>query len=176
MQGMLEHDHGRPPLPPPRYSLRTLLLGITACGLFFGAFWWFSPSVVIAGAVAGLMVAAHVVGNSLGTQLRDRSSQQSSGRGNLSPGEVSKSRAPTTHLGERWSLGWGMILPTAAGALTGMLGGCWWLESTYHLGFDPAGLTIAALACGTLGGCAAFGVATFSQVLFIALWQALRHK
>ena len=69
-----------------------------------------------------------------------------------------------------------LILPTLGGALLAIVVGCWWIESAYHIGFDIAGLAVAALAFGILGGLAAFALATFSQVLAVAFWQALRHK
>jgi hypothetical protein len=156
--------------------LRTLLLGVTACGLFCGAFWWFSPSVVAAGAVAALMVAAHVLGNSMGTKLRDRAAPRPAKLSREEAEEAAAGRAPVTHLGDQDALSWSMILPTGAGALLAMIVGCWWIEWTYHIGFDLAGLAVAAVAFGVLGGLAAFALATFSQVLATAVLQALRHK
>ena len=166
----------RPPLPPPRFSLRTLLLGVTACGLFCGAFWWFSPSIVALGALLGLMIAAHVIGNSMGTHLRDRAAPRPPVISRKQRDEAAAGRAPTTHLGDYGSLSWLILAPTAAGALLAMLWGCWWIESTYHLGFDVAGLAVAGSAFAVLGGLASFAVATFSQVLAVAIWQAMRHK
>jgi hypothetical protein len=153
-----------------------LLIGVTTCGLFFGAFWWFSPSVVVLGAVAALMVGAHVLGNSMGTKLRDRAAPRPPKLSAEQMNEAVSGRAPATHLGDHGSLTWRMILPTAAGALLAMIGGCWWIESSYHIGFDVAGLTIAASAFAVLGGLASFAVAMFSQVLGVAIWQAMRHK
>jgi hypothetical protein len=164
------------PLPPPRYSLRTLLLGVTLCCVFFGSFWWLSPSLIAAGSAVGLMIAAHVLGNSMGTQLRDRAGPRRRSPDARESADVSAGHAPQTHLGQRSELGWGMILLTAAGALVGIIGGCWWMESTYHIGFDLSGLAVAATAFGVLAGFASFALATFSQVLLAAFWQALRHK
>jgi hypothetical protein len=144
--------------------------------LFFGAFWWFSPSIVIVGAVAALMVGAHVLGNSMGTRLRDRAAPRPA---KLSPeqmNEAASGRAPATHLGDHGSLSWRMIVPTATGALLAMIIGYWWIESTYHIGFDIAGLAVAGSAFAVLGGLAAFAVTTFTQVLATAFWQSLRHK
>src|SRR5687768_10925498 len=130
MESMSDRVESRPPLPPPRFSLRTLLLVITFCGLFFGSFWWFSPSLVIAGSVVAILVAAHVVGNSLGTQLRDRAAARRRPLDTkLQAAEVSENRAPTTHLGQPSSLGWGMLGLTLGGAVVGMIGGCWWIEA-----------------------------------------------
>lgn len=173
---MASADESRPPLPPPRFSLRTLLLGVTACGLFCGAFWWFSPSVVAAAAVLGLMIAAHVVGNSMGTTLRDRAAQRPDFLSREQAEAAAAGRAPTTHLGHRGAMSWLVLVPTGVGALLAVIAGCWWIESTYHLGFDVAGLAVAASAFAVLGGLAAFGLATFSQVLAVAILQALRHK
>ena len=164
-----------PPLPPPRFSLRTLLLAVTAAGVFFGLFWWFSPLVVLGWAVAALMVAAHVAGNSLGTKLRDRASRRRT-PSDVSGHAASAHQAPISHLSERWSLGWGMFLLTAFGALATMIGGCLWMERVYHLGLDLYGLAVAATAFGIMGGIGSFAVATFSQVMAVAFWQALRHK
>lgn len=152
------------------------MLGVGACGVFCGAFWWFPPSVVAAGGMVGLMVAAHVLGNSMGTQLRDRAVSRPPTLSRQQSDEAAAGRAPATHLGGHDTLGWIMLLPTAAGALLAMIGGCWWVESAYHIGFDPPRLAVAALAFGVLGGLAAFALATFSQVLAVAFWQALRHK
>lgn len=166
----------RPPLPPPRFSLRTLLLGVTACALFCGAFWWFSPSVVALGALLGLMIAAHVIGNSMGTQLRDRAVPRPAVISRQQRDEAAAGRAPTTHLGDHGSSSWLLLVPTAAGALLAMIGGCWWIELEYHIGFDIAGLAVAGSAFAVLGGLASFALTTFTQVLATAFWQALRHK
>ena len=173
---MLPADDFRPPLPPPRYSLRALLLAVTACGLFCGAFWWLSPSVVVLGALLGLMIAAHVIGNSMGTQLRDRAVPRPTVISLRQRDEAAAGRAPTTHLGDHGSPSWLLLVPTAVGALLAMFAGCWWIESTYHIGFDIAGLAVAGSAFAVLGGLATFAVTTFTQVLATAFWQALRHK
>jgi hypothetical protein len=152
------------------------MLGVTVCGLFCGAFWWISPSVVAAGAVLALMIAAHVVGNSMGTTLRDRAAPLPNFLSREQTEEAAAGRAPTTHLGHRDGTSWLVLVPTGVGALLAVIGGCWWMESTYHLGFDVAGLTVAAASFAVLGGLAAFGLATFSQVLAVAILQALRHK
>jgi hypothetical protein len=63
-------EHTESQLPSPRFSLRTLLLAVTAAGVFCGLSWWLTPSAMLAGTLLALLLAAHVIGNALGTQLR----------------------------------------------------------------------------------------------------------
>ncbi len=68
MNASLDDHEG--PLGPPRFSLRSLFLAVTALGCLFGAmaalgsFW----SLVIL--LFAALVAAHVIGNAVGTRLR----------------------------------------------------------------------------------------------------------
>jgi hypothetical protein len=175
---MAADDDERDSLPQLRFSLRSLLLTVTGIALFLGLSWWISPLALVAVGVASLAVGAHVAGNAIGTRLRDAGSERGRQQRTILPATRRESlpHAPPTHLGQRWSLGWGMILPTATGAVLGMTGGCWWMRQVYGDGFDAAGLAIAAIAFGVLGGFAAFLVATFMQVTSIALWQALQGE
>ena len=173
---MIRSAEDRPPLPPPRFSLRTLLLAVTLFGVYCGLFWWLPVSAMAGITVVGMLVAAHVCGNAVGTQLRDRASQRQANSAVDRPLDGTLQHAPLTHLGEHYGLGWGMLLPTGVGAIAAIVAGCYWIEHSYHLGFDLPGLAIASLAFGTLGGLAAFALATFTHVLSTAFWQALRHK
>jgi hypothetical protein len=112
----------------------------------------------------------------MGTQLRDRARPRPGHLSRQQREEAAAGRAPATHLGNRDALSWRMLIPTSVGALLAMVVGCWWIESTYHLGFDLPGLAIAGPAFAILGGLATFAVTTFSQVLALAIWQAMRHK
>ncbi len=66
-------DEHEGPLGPPRFSLRMMFLAVTVLGCLFaamaalGSFW----SLVIL--LFAALVAAHVIGNAVGTRLRDRS-------------------------------------------------------------------------------------------------------
>ena len=71
-----QHDEQGSALDPPRFSLRGLMLAVsavcclfgllTAVGLFWSAILLFFLSLIL----------AHVLGNALGTALRDRSSRR----------------------------------------------------------------------------------------------------
>jgi hypothetical protein len=163
------------PLPPPRYSLRTLLLVVTGAACFFGLFWWFSPSVVAAVAVVGVLIATHVVGNALGTRLRDGETPTPRVIA-IEHVDLSDKHAPATHLSQRRSLGWAVLLVTALGIMAGAAGGAYGMHLAYNLDGDVEGLAIAAVAFGALSGFATFGLATFAHVLATAMLQALRHK
>jgi hypothetical protein len=170
------HDNGAP-LPPPRFSLRTLLLAVTGIGIFFGLFWWLSPLAIAGMVLVALVVAAHVLGNAIGTKLRDGAPRRQAEQSVFEPATSDvAAQIPATSLGERWSLGWSVIAATGVGVAGGMIGGCLWIEHVYHIGFDVYALAFTSVAFGVLGGFAAFSLATFSQTLAVALWQAMRHK
>ena len=82
-------DASRSGLLLPRFSLRTLLVTMTALSLVFAVmsavgFVW-SMAMVLIGCLAG----AHVLGNSLGTKLRDESTRASaSDRPPIVPADV----------------------------------------------------------------------------------------
>jgi hypothetical protein len=56
--------------------LRFLLLGMTACCLLLAAFRWLSPAAIVGVLLIVFSIIAHVVGNALGTQLRDRGNRK----------------------------------------------------------------------------------------------------
>lgn len=175
-QAMDDRDTHDSPLPRPRFSLRALLLAVTAAAVFFGVVIWLSPLAIAAVVLAGLVFAAHVFGNAIGTQLRDRAPRrQFDSQASIRPSPL-HAPAPTTRLGERWALGWAMIVPTAAGVFLGGLGGCVLMQYAYQIGFDMNVLLVAGIAFGSLGGFAAFALASFSQVLAVAFLEALRQK
>lgn len=172
-------SHDPAPLPPPQFSLRTLLFGVTLIGVGLGVCLWLSPPAIAAIVMGVLIVGAHVFGNAIGTRLRRGRTHTRYSTPMESVSRSHESEAPTapaTHLAGHWSLGWLLILPTIAGALLGIIGGCMWIQHVYQLGFDPEGMAIAGAGFGLLGGFASFALASFSQVLIVAVLQAMRHK
>ncbi len=172
-------DHPPAPLPPPQFSLRSMLIGITLLCVGLGICLWLTPPAVVAVLVAVLMVGAHVFGNAVGTRLRNGKQDRVHPANQFKTGidyDAGSTAAPSTHLAERWSLGWLLTVPTTAGTLLSVIGGCLWIEHAYQLGFDPGGMAVAGAGFGLLGGFASFAVASFSQVLVVAVFQAMRHK
>ncbi len=170
--------HQPSPLPPLRFSLRTLLGTVTLFAIGFGICAWLSATAAVAFVLTSLLVAAHVFGNAVGTRLRNGPASQANDPLPIDPHEAEAPlpQTPATPLSQRWSLGWGLTFATAAGIIGGMVGGCLWMEQVYHLGFDPASLILAGAGFGMLGGFASFALASFSQVLAVALLQAERHR
>ena len=153
-------------LPPPQFGLRTLLLVITGCGVIFALSNWLSP-VALAGVVMlVLCVIAHVAGNAIGTRLRELGTtrQPSDAANELLVRPRQGDFAPVTRLGQRHSLGWPIVIGTAAGTVTGGIGGGIW--TLMHTQGSPDFLSIAVgvLAFAVLCGIAAFAIVGFVQV------------
>src|SRR5687767_10127728 len=64
-------DDRRPVLRPPRFGLRSLLVGIGVLSTLFAISHYFGTYGAAIAMLFGLCVVAHVVGNALGTKLRD---------------------------------------------------------------------------------------------------------
>ena len=62
---------------PPRFTLRTMLLAVTALGCLFGVMSVLGTVWSVAILLFGCLVAGHVLGNSLGTRLRDGAPKRS---------------------------------------------------------------------------------------------------
>jgi hypothetical protein len=165
-------------LRPPQFRLRTLLALVTACGMLLALRQWFDPIVILLIGFFALSIFCHVVGNAIGTRLRqigDNSNPDDSDesyRAVRSPPQP-QDFAPATRLSQRHSLGWTIIIASSIGATSGAVGGGLW---TFAAARGSAGLfdiAIGVIAFSVLGGLAAFAVFGFAQVLLGAIWQAL---
>ena len=165
-----------PALPAPRFGLLSLLLLVAAAAAGLAAWMAAGPILGVAGILAILVVFAHVAGNALGSQLRDRSTQHS--RGELRPREpvTSKDYAPVTHLSRRVPLGWFTLVGSTLGALVAAIGGAAALYYLYPDTATPASLLVGSLATGALGGFFSFWICSLLQVLMGAWWQAHVHE
>jgi hypothetical protein len=83
--------------------------------------------------------------------------------------------APVTRLGQRYALGWPIIIGTAAGVLVGGVGGGIWTLNFSHGPAGPLTIIVGVVAFAVLNGIAAFVVFAFIQVLAGAIRQALKH-
>ena len=166
-------------LPPPQFTLRTLLLLITLFAAFFALVNLVHPLVICGLALLAILVAAHVAGNVIGTRLREIGDQPASNDGEAISARSRDRKvdrgsfAPPSDLARKSSLGLPVLIVTAAGVLVGGMGGGVW-------GFVSAGsegwlnITVGSVAVGFLGGFASFAVYSFTQVLMGAWTQAAR--
>jgi hypothetical protein len=155
-----------------------MLWWVTACAVLLAAMHWLQLSPL---AVAGLLFLAisiflHVVGNAIGTRLRELGDDPQIRRMDVElpclaprPDDF----APATRLSLRQSLGWTIIAATLAGVILGGVGGGMWTFITSRGPVNLPNIGIGVIAFGSLGGMAAFGVFALIQVLSGAIWQAL---
>jgi hypothetical protein len=148
------------------------LIGVSACGVFCAVSQWVGAWTMVGLALLGLSIVAHVAGNAIGTRLRDSAGRRSFSR-SARPRPIPI--APASHLSERKSLGWPILIAPLCGMIAGGLGGGFWTLATIRGPVEPAAIAVGALAYAILGGMAAFATAAFSLVLAGAMWQALRH-
>jgi hypothetical protein len=164
-------------LRPPQFRLRTLLLIIAACGVFFAIVRAevLSPPALIGLVLLALSIFCHVAGNAIGTHLRD-----------LSPRRHLVDMPPQPYprplpdlnqfapsLGQRSNLGWVIVIATFLGIIVGGIGGGLWTIFSARDVIFPVNVGIGVIAFATLGGIAAFALVGFAQVLFSALRQAM---
>jgi hypothetical protein len=127
-----------------------------------------------------LLILAHILGNALGTQLRD---------GGIQPPESSGSELPLTagknaqfqqnstweppragRMQAKLPVGWPMLALTAIGAVSGGALGGLVIHSLYQDHITALAIFIASLASGIMGGMAVFLTATFIDMAH-RVWQ-----
>jgi hypothetical protein len=168
-------DH-RPPLTPPQFHLRTLLLGVTLCGLVFATIQWLSPAAFFGLLFLVLCIAAHVAGNSIGTKLRANGDlpipPQASFSERFAP--VPRDELPAaTQLSLHNGLGLPQVIATVTGLVLGALGGGIG-AALLSRHWDDSIIALGIVAFGTLGGIFAFVGYSFTQVFWSAYLQAQR--
>ena len=163
-------------LKPPQFSLRSLLVGTTAVAALLtlmmavGAMWSLAILFLV------FLVAAHVIGNSLGTRLRDGgvgSSARPTEWAIARPaGRTALSAVPSpVRLRERSRLHWINLVLTLGGVAAGGYVGGASLAASYP-DATIAAHTLAYVSSGVLGGFAIFAVSSFLSVVRQALSEA----
>lgn len=161
-------------LEPPRFTLRTLMIVVTALGCLFGfmsamgALW----SMVILLFVC--LALAHVIGNTLGTRLREGAHHDA--QSGIEPRPiVVRDNTPVVapeHLTRRARLGRITLLMLVCGALAGAVGGALLSNELYpESGAGP--LAVAVVSAAVLGGFAGFLTSSFISVGRAAWREAL---
>ncbi len=158
-------------LSPPRFTLRTLLIVMTLCGGLFalmsaiGALW--SVGLLF----FTLLIGGHVLGNSLGTRLRDgeRPGPPPRLRENVVPALATV--APQ-RLAERTRLSrLAMALGLLGGVVGAFLGGMG--SANLYPEAGPGAVTLGTLSAGVLGGLIGFAASSFVLVVRAAWREAL---
>ena len=113
------------PLGPPQFRLRTMFLGLTALCAVFAVMHFVSLQASLVLLMAIGLVAAHVIGNALGTRLRDRADQQpaDSPSGALPPRGSPQVAMPASQLTEHRRLPTLSLIVAAVGAVAGGVAG-----------------------------------------------------
>jgi hypothetical protein len=167
-----------PGLSPPRYSLRTLLVVVTLCGCLFGVMATVGMFYSAMLALFLSLVGAHVVGNSLGTKLRDQTTQQIDAARAARPPAPAMSLPrdlanPPRRLTERARLHRITLVMGIGGAmLGGELGGVG-LSATYPEAPISA-VALGVVSSATLGAFVGFLTSSFLSVVRQALAEAHR--
>lgn len=163
-------------LKPPQFSLRSLLIGTTVVAALLtvmtavGTVWSLAILFLV------LLVAAHVLGNSLGTRLRDgglgRSARPAEWTTEWNAGRKSPVLAPSpTRLSERSRLHWINLVLTLGGVAAGGYVGGASLAATYP-DATTAAHVLAHVSSGVLVGFAVFAMSSFLSVVRQALSEA----
>ena len=166
-----------PGLSIPTFRLSTLMIvmAITCMGLALMKV--VSPFLSGLAVLLLLLVFAHVLGNALGTQLRQssRHAQPLSLDDDIpTPGNVRDTRilAPQTRLSHRSRLGLGTKIMTGIGAVLGAIGGGWLLWWSMKGETSTPAMGLGVVSCGVLGGFVGFAVSSLLGVLGGAVVQA----
>jgi hypothetical protein len=163
-------------LEPPRFSLRALLLAMTALGCLFGLMAAVGGTWSLVLVFFLSLILAHVLGNSVGTKLRDRASRR------VSPIESKPAAGPSSlrelaiagpaRLTERARLSRITLIATVGGALLGgAVGGTRFSEM--YPDSPLAAVALGMISSAVLGAFAGFAASSFLSVALPALGEAL---
>ncbi len=175
------HEPAQGGLAPPRFSLQTFLVAIGALAFLMAVFRIAGPNFGIPAVFLLVLVAAHVLGNALGTRLREsrrgdasRGTEQDDGppRG---MGRFDPSAArPATLLSEHQSHGWFLLVVSCFGGATAAFLTANYLPRWYSQPISRQTYLFACLAVGLLAAAVSFWVFGLARVFSAAWWQAHR--
>ena len=169
-------------LPKPQFGLVFLFLAVSLLGGIFAATRYFGAYGGFAALLSLLCVAAHVVGNAWGTQLRHSGNLPVDENGVRLPPTDRQVKplghadfAPVTRLGRRRALGVVVAVATVAGILVGISFAIYFFNTSESANATWEDLGIAILGFGILGGVWAFLGTSFLYVTWGALRQATQE-
>lgn len=163
----------RPPLRPPQFGLRALLLLVTACGVLCALAQWLSPIAIAAIVFLIVSIAAHVAGNAIGTRLRQSSPARGASEDSKGPIAADQPRPMRpSRLTQRRQLGWPILVATCAGAIGGCVAGSVWTFLAQSAAVSALSVGVGIVAFSILGAFASFLIFGFMQVGLAALYEA----
>jgi hypothetical protein len=155
-----------------QFNLRTLFAAVAVLALICAIARYGGWAGLLAASTFAALIAAHVVGNALGTRLRDEVSPQLNAKPITPATRPFGPRIVTVprRLHERTPIG-RLILVTSTGAagVGGILGG---LALAFWTGASFAGWLVGTLSSALLGGFFGFLLASFLEMTLGAWWQA----
>lgn len=165
-------------LPPPQFSVLSLLVCMFLLAAVFAAFKYAGPFGGFAAVLTVLTVLGHVLGNALGTRLRKGGQTASDEQPPIVESRQLQASdfAPSTRLRQRRPLGMPVLIATTGGVLAGVLFSIGLFWGNYWPGATAIHLVVAAIAFGVLGGIWTFLGTSFLQVSVGELVSASRES
>jgi len=169
----------RPKLP--QFTLRSMFLATGCLAMVFAVCQAIGP-LASCGLMVGLaLVGLHVIGNVLGTRLRNEAYRTpANGRnGEASPGPgqypaIVPARFDQPHsvsrLSQRTPLGWMILATTVIGGVMGSVAGQWVLVNSAEVSLR--GLLLGSASSGVLGAFVGFLFGCLAKTWLSAWWQA----
>lgn len=175
-------DDRRPTLQPPRFGLGSLFIAVAVMGALSAVVHYFGGYGAAIAILFLLCVAGHVLGNALGTKLRQFGDTPLEEDGTPVRHIVAIAKplpadfAPVSRLHGRHPLGKRIVFITGTGgvlgALIGFLAIVWFTEGPMEWRMTVLGI----FACSVLGGIWTFAAASFIQVTIGVFVHAHRES
>jgi hypothetical protein len=160
-----------------RFGLKQMFYMLSLAGVLCGLLVGTGDSWPLIIGLAVLLVGAHVLGNWLGTRLRDTSAEvlqwraEQSGLGPDDPVAIGQpvelanlDLPPSTPLGSRQKVARWTVWFVTAGTIGGLIAGGTIIALTIGPRIEWAGWAVGTISCGVLSAWAAFLASTFSSI------------
>ncbi len=164
-----------------QFHLGTLLWSVAALGICFALLRSISVGGLLAFSMFALLAIAHVLGNMLGTQLRDRRAVDTSDEIARLPQAATKTtdlasvrpQLPAARLRERTALGRFIFVTVGMSAGFGAMIGGLLLSRLTHVSLS--GWAVGTCSSAMIAGFVGFMLAGFLEMSFRAWWQATHN-
>jgi hypothetical protein len=167
------------PLQPPQFTTPVLLLTTGGLAVLLAILRLCPPYIAFAIFLLAGSILVHVLGNYLGTRLRD--GVQGDGQLPMEdaddiPSQGEARFAPRPGLSQFIRLGRGMVICISVGGTIAAVVGTWLLVQLQPGVVHWHHLLLAVVSCGVLGGLLTFWIVSFLWVFIQAIAEGHRHK